>query len=107
LTAANEKQIPQEELFAELAHLIDQSDRRDFVARHPDLVRPDVVTRLAEVVVRRIRVDASESLRLAEAAVEIAQLLKSNESLAFGLRAKGNAVYALGEIGRASCRERV
>jgi CHAT domain-containing protein/tetratricopeptide (TPR) repeat protein len=96
LTAANEKQIPQEELFAELAHLNDQSDRSDFVARHPDLVRPDVVTRLAEVVVRRIRVDASESLRLAEAAVEIAQLLKSNESLAFGLRAKGNAVYALG-----------
>lgn len=97
LTATNEEQGAQEQLFAGLARLNDQSDRKDFVARHPELVRPDVVTRLAEVVVRRIRVDASESLRLAEAAVEIALLLKSDESVAFGLRAKGNAVYALGE----------
>ena len=89
--------ISGEEYFAELAQLADSPSRKAFLREHETLLRPEVVVRLTEVVVRRIRVDAVESFRLAEAAIEIAQLLNDEQSLALGLRAKANALYASGD----------
>jgi CHAT domain-containing protein len=88
---------PGEEYFADLAQLSDSASRRSFLEQHEILVRREVVVRLTAVVVRRIRVDAQESARLAEAAIEIAQMLNSKECLALGLRAKANALYAAGD----------
>ena len=86
-----------EEYFSDLARLADSESRKGFLARHETLLRPEVVVRLTEVVVRRIRVDAQQSFHLAEAAIEIAQLLNNEECLALGLRAKANALYASGD----------
>jgi CHAT domain-containing protein/tetratricopeptide (TPR) repeat protein len=95
--ATKEIALPQEQHFGELAHLPDQESRAKFIADHEDLVRPEVVTRLSETVVRRVRVDAPEALHLAEAAGEIARRLNDGGSLALATRAMGNALYASGD----------
>jgi hypothetical protein len=63
----------QERLFAQLARLSDAAGRRKFVARHPELVRPETVTRLSEAVPQKVRVDVKEAMALADAAVFIAR----------------------------------
>jgi CHAT domain-containing protein/tetratricopeptide (TPR) repeat protein len=97
VSIAEQTLIPGEEFFSELGQLTNSASRKSFLEQHKTLLRPEVVLRLTEVVVRRIRVDAQESFRLAEVAIEIAQILNSEECLALGLRAKANALYASGD----------
>jgi CHAT domain-containing protein len=87
----------QERLYAQLARLSDAAGRRKFVARHPELVRPETVTRLSEAVPQKVRVDVNEAMALADVALLIARKLRRPESVAQSLRAKGNALYALNE----------
>jgi CHAT domain-containing protein len=83
-------------LFAELAQLRDDATRKKLIARHKGLRSAAVVARLAESVPKKILVAApQEALALAEACCLIARRLKSRKALALGLRAKGNALYAL------------
>ncbi|HYU40575.1 MAG TPA: hypothetical protein VEQ84_00350, partial [Vicinamibacteria bacterium] len=65
----------QERLYAQLARLFDAARRREFVARHPELLRPETVTRLSEAVPQKVRVDVKEAMALADAAVLIARKL--------------------------------
>jgi len=97
VSATETNTLPGEEFFSELSQLTESASRKSFLQQHETLVRPEVVVRLTEVVVRRIRVDAQQSSRFAEAAIEIAQMLDSEECLALGLRAKANALYASGD----------
>ncbi len=90
------KKAPLNELYSRLAQIEDGPARRKFLARHRGLVRSEVVEHLARLVVERVRVDTSEAVRLAEAAVLIGRKLRRKESLALGLRAKANALYACG-----------
>src|SRR5271157_4589521 len=90
------KKITREELLLQLARVDNDSDRRKFLTRHRALVRKEVVERLARLVVERVRIDTREAVYLAESAVLIARKLRSKESLALGLRAKANALYACG-----------
>jgi tetratricopeptide (TPR) repeat protein len=90
------KKAPPEELFSQLAQLETEPARQKFLARHWALVRGEVVERLAKLVVERVRVDTREAVHLAEAAVLIGRKLRRKESLALGLRAKANALYASG-----------
>ena len=90
------KKVPLNELYSRLAQIEDGPARRKFLARHRGLVRSEVVEQLARLVVERVRVDTSEAVRLAEAAVLIGRKLRRKESLALGLRAKANALYACG-----------
>jgi CHAT domain-containing protein/predicted negative regulator of RcsB-dependent stress response len=90
------KKVPPEELYSQLAQLDDEPARRKFLTRHRALVRSEVVERLAQLVVERVRVDTREAVHLAEAAVLIGTKLRNKESLALGLRAKANALYACG-----------
>jgi CHAT domain-containing protein len=91
------KRVPPEEIFSQLAQLETEAARRKFLARHRALVRGEVVDRLAQLVVERVRVDTREAVHLAEAAVLIGRRLRRKESLALGLRAKANALYACGD----------
>jgi CHAT domain-containing protein/Tfp pilus assembly protein PilF len=84
------------DLLPELTLLANEADRRKFLARHRNLVRAKVVQELAPLVVDKIRVDAREALRLAEAVLLIARSLRRREDLALALRAKANALYACG-----------
>jgi CHAT domain-containing protein len=81
----------------ELAGLADDAGRRKFLARHRALLRPEVVSDLADNVREQVRVDVPRALRLAEAAIAIAQKLKNKESKATALRAKANVLYVKGE----------
>src|SRR5712691_4635666 len=85
------------ELLSELARLQSDSDRRKFLSRHTTLVRAEVVKKLSELVVEKIRVDTREALQLADAALSIARKLRRKENLALGLWAKANALYACGD----------
>jgi CHAT domain-containing protein/exonuclease VII small subunit len=85
------------ELLPELTQLENDADRQEFLSRNPTLVRAEVVQGLAPLVVKKIRLDAREALRLAEGAVLIAQTLGEQESVALALRAKANALFACRE----------
>ena len=80
-------------LFAALAGLTSQRRRRAFLARHPRLVRDDVVARLSASVPQKVLVDVKQARALAEAAELIARRRRRPEVLAQALRAKGNALY--------------
>lgn len=98
---AREERRIDERLLDELATLGDDKSRRTFLARHPGLMRAEVVARLGEIVSRRVRVDVPQALALAEAAQLIARKLRKPEATAQGLRAKGNALHFLNQHGAA------
>ena len=90
-------QMSFKELLPELTRLENDEDRQALLSRHPALVCTEVVEELAPLVVKQIRTDPREGLRLAEAAVLIAGKLGSKEAEALALRAKANALHACGE----------
>jgi CHAT domain-containing protein len=90
------KAVPLEELISQLAQLDSETARQKFLVRHRALVSSEVVERLAQMVVERVRVHTREAVHLAEAAAMIGKKLRRKESLALGLRAKANALYACG-----------
>ena len=85
------------ELLPELTQLENDANRQEFLSRNPMLVRAEVVRELAPLVVKKIRLDAREALRLAEGALLIAQTLGEQESVALAMRAKANALFACRE----------
>ena len=73
------KKSSREELFTQLGRLETEAERRKFISRHKELVRPEVVKELADLVVERVRVDTKEALHLGETALVIARKLRSKE----------------------------
>jgi len=90
------RKLNKEQLLKELAGFAADARLR-FLAKHPSLLRPEVVSELADKVREQVRVDVPQALRLADAAVAIAEKLKNKESQATALRAKANVLYAKGE----------
>jgi CHAT domain-containing protein len=84
-------------LLTKLGSLESGAIRRNFLSRHTSLLRSEIVKQLADLVVERIRVNTAEALRLAEAALLIAQKLRRKEDLALAMRAKADALYACGD----------
>src|SRR5229473_869385 len=80
------------ELLPNLSRLAEDSDRQEFLARYPYLLRASVVQQLGPLVVDKLQVDAREALRLAEFVVLIARKLRRKDDLALALRAKANAL---------------
>ena len=87
-------QITEGKIWNEIAVLSHRRERVDFVKRHPELLRQDVLSDLTALVPRLAKADAGKALSVAETALTIAECLHDTESLALGLRAKGNALYA-------------
>src|SRR6266851_4404556 len=85
------------ELLSELARLQSDSDRRKFLSRHTTLVRAEVVKKLSELVVEKIRVDTREALQFGAAALSIARKLRRKKILAVGLGPKEIPFSACGE----------
>jgi hypothetical protein len=91
------KEVSLEKLFSQLGGLQTDAARRKLVARHKALVRSEVVKQLAELVVKKIRVNTREALSLADATLLIARNLRRKEDMALALRARANALYANGD----------
>src|ERR1700692_1581824 len=89
-------QIIEGKTWDEITGLSHRHKRVQFVNQHGDLLRHDVVSELTALVPRLVRVDSSKALSVAEIAIIIAARLRNPESLAQSLRAKANALYALG-----------
>ena len=89
-------QITEGKIWDEITVLSHRRERVHFVRRHAELLRQDVVSELTALVPRLAKADASKALSVAETALAIAECLRDPESLAQGLRAKGNALYAIG-----------
>lgn len=80
-----------EQLFA----LNDAESRRELVAKHLGIVWSDVVKSLTERVWQEVRVDPHRADRIADAALDVAQQIGDEPSLARAFRAKANALYTL------------
>src|SRR6267142_436062 len=93
---ATSKKKPTGSLISELEQLSSDTTRREFLAKHPNLVRQSTIEQLAELVVQRVRVSTKEALHLAEAALLIAKRLRRKEAQALALRAMANALYSAG-----------
>lgn len=79
------------------ADLSSQRLRTDFVERHPELVRHEVVSQLAGLVPQLVKSDRNRALDIAEVSVLFANRLDDMECQAQSLRAKANALYSLGQ----------
>jgi tetratricopeptide (TPR) repeat protein len=86
-----------ERLYDKVAALPDAARRRAFLARHRALARREAVARLSDLAAEKVWVDARRALAVAEFAELVARRLRDDESLAHGLRAKGNALRFLNE----------
>jgi CHAT domain-containing protein/predicted negative regulator of RcsB-dependent stress response len=84
-------------LLQKFVDLDDEVRRKNFLARHRTLLQQETVTRLSDQVREQVRVDVPRSLRMADAALQIADALNDHESRARALRAKANVLYTKGE----------
>jgi CHAT domain-containing protein/tetratricopeptide (TPR) repeat protein len=71
------------------------ADRQKFVKEHPAADWNALLAVLAERVWQEVRVDTVRAERLADTAIEIAEVVGDHTSLGKSLRAKANALYAL------------
>jgi tetratricopeptide (TPR) repeat protein len=92
---------PQERVFDRLASLPDEARRIKFL-RRLRLISPSTVEQLDEAVRVQVRVDLGKAHGLAEAAVTLANELGDDQSKAYALRAKANALSFLGKNREAS-----
>ncbi|MBI2816269.1 MAG: CHAT domain-containing protein [Acidobacteria bacterium] len=88
-------EVPREKLVEELIKATDTVSLRGFLSRHRSLLPPDLVEKLAEVARENLRVNAQESLRIADAALVVADEIGTTDSKARALRAKANALWFL------------
>ena len=84
-------------LLNKLVDLQHEASLKRFVSRNRVLLRTEVVAELTDRVREQVRVDVRRALRMANAALHIANQLKDDGSRARSLRAKANVFYAKGE----------
>ncbi|PYX88567.1 MAG: hypothetical protein DMG68_08095 [Acidobacteria bacterium] len=82
-------------LIERLLAAADSSARKELVSQHSGAAWNEVVRVLTERVWREIRVDTHLAERLADTAIEVAEVIGDPVSLAKSLRSKANAMYAL------------
>jgi CHAT domain-containing protein len=83
-------------LARELRKHREQPGARHPLERHSRLLKPSVVTHLAQATLAHIRVDAQEAASMAEAVIEVAEAIADQRALALAYRTKANALYGLG-----------
>jgi len=92
-----EREVLDESRWTGMADLSSARARAAFIDQHIELVHPDVVSRLTGLVPQLAKSDRNKALAVAEIAAMIATRLGDAQSVAQSLRAKGNALYALGQ----------
>lgn len=85
-----------ETFFDRLALLPNAASRFKFLSRHR-MLSPLTAKRLDGAVSSLVRIDLKKASRLAATAVTVANKLGDTESRAYGLRAKANSLWFLGE----------
>ncbi len=96
-TARSSGQSRGEKLLAQLSRLKGKAAQVEFLAKHPELLKADVVSRLADSVREQAKVDTGRAIALAKLGVTIARELGDQTAVAQSLRAMGNALYVSGQ----------
>jgi CHAT domain-containing protein/predicted negative regulator of RcsB-dependent stress response len=84
------------ELLSHLPQLKSRAARTKFLAQHPELVKTEVVSWLADLVREQAKADTGRAILIARFAVITAHTLGSHAAVAQSLRAMGNALYVSG-----------
>lgn len=86
-----------EQFVRELAGIAESDRRREFLREHSASLSTELAIHLTDIARERVRVNTREALSLSEAAIEIAGMVGEERSLAYAIRGKANALYALGQ----------
>ena len=84
-------------LLAELGECRDEASRESVLESHPELLRIEVVSEIADTVRKELRIDVHLALRLADAGLTIARRVGDRGAIARSIRAKANALWLAGE----------
>jgi tetratricopeptide (TPR) repeat protein len=84
-------------LLQAMLRLTGYAERARFIVEHPELIRSEVVSSLAERVPRLIRADLKAAAAAADFALLLARRIKSGDSMALAFRAKANVLHVSGE----------
>src|SRR5262249_2225145 len=85
----------EETVFSEITQASGTPRLDALVPRHRHILHPGLVDKLAELAREKARVNAVESLRIAEAVLAVAETTAGDEPVAPGLRAKANALWVM------------
>ena len=85
------------QLLKHLPQLRTKAAQTRFLAKHPELLKTDVVSRLTDSVREQARVDTDRATVLAQFAVTISHKLRNKAAVAQSLRAMGNALHVSGQ----------
>ena len=88
-------------LLHELRSLPGRESQREFLATHKHRLSLQLVLDLAKEVHALVRVNAGESLNLAELAIDVADLIGDPLAMAYAVRSKANALYMQGNYASA------
>ena len=86
-----------ERLLRELAGAPDASRRRELLEQHRADLSPELAIQLTDAARERVRVNTREALSLSEAAIDVARITGEERAMAYAVRGKANALYAMGQ----------
>src|SRR5690349_19551096 len=87
---------PHEELLRNFAGISDRAQRQQMLDQYRSELSAELAVQLADAARERVRINTQEALALSEGAIAVAEILGDERSLAYGNRAKANALYATG-----------
>ena len=87
---------PREELLRNFAGISDRAQRQQMLDQYRSELSAELAMQLADAARERVRINTQEALALSEGAIAVAEILGDERSLAYGNRAKANALYATG-----------
>ena len=87
----------QAQLLKQLPTLRNKAAQKQFLAKHQNLLRPDVVYWLTRLVPEQAKVDTRNAATVAEMAVTVARKLKDKTAIAHSLRGRANAFHVSGK----------
>jgi CHAT domain-containing protein len=91
------QKTPRGELVAQLPRLKSKSAQIKYLRKHPELLNPEAVSWIADLVRDQSKVDTATTTPLAQLAMTIATQLRDKSLIARSLRAMGNAFYSSGK----------
>jgi CHAT domain-containing protein len=95
-TASRDVTASQNQLLKQLPYLSHKTAQKDFLANHRDLLQPEVVYWLTQLVPEQAKVDTRNAVTVAEMAVTIARKLRDKAAIAHSLRGRANAFHVSG-----------
>jgi len=96
-TAPSHVATSQTQFLKQLPRLGSQTARTRFLSKHRDLLHPEIVYWLTQLVPEQAKVDTRSAATVAEMAVTIARKLRDKAAIAHSLRARANAFHVSGQ----------